>query len=272
MPPTPTQVKGNEDYLTMMTSAYDLLLKYAVNLLKKKRPQVWRSIKTNNTAFKARVACMEGAYDILNEIGYSQKLENSIQFPQGAASPDMARLCLIAPELLMAKLEVEDINRQQAATSASPPRARSSSGSSSQRIALQTSTGFVPAIDRRGFHDTLPEKFSAYQQPRSQAQYQLPSDHSQPVTLPPHPSTLQSSASRKPLAKGPYNTQPEVTQQNHDLQRTSYSTRLPNHSSSGANTGYQQQQPPHLMYRQSQTEFIRPPLSGFQFDSDVKSS
>ena len=95
-----------------MTSAYDLLLKYVINLMKPKRPQVWRSIKTNNTAFKARVACMEGAKDILKRVGYSVVTDTAMQFPEDVVEPDRSRLEAIAAELLMAKLEVDEMNTQ----------------------------------------------------------------------------------------------------------------------------------------------------------------
>lgn len=104
------------DHLTLMTSAYDLLLKYVINLMKPRRPQVWRSIKTNNTAFKARVACMEGAKDILKTVGYSVVTDTAMQFPEEVVEPDRTRLEAIAAELLMAKLEVDELNTQP------PPR------------------------------------------------------------------------------------------------------------------------------------------------------
>ena len=102
-----------QDHLTMMTSAYDLLLKYVINLLKPKRPQVWRTIKTNNTAFRARVDCMEGARGILKTVGYTVETPTTLQFPETTVEPDRERLCAVAAELLMAKLEVEDKNTQQ---------------------------------------------------------------------------------------------------------------------------------------------------------------
>ena len=101
-----------------MTSAYDLLLKYVINLMKPRRPQVWRSIKTNNTAFKARVSCMEGAKDILKSVGYSVVTETAMQFPDSTNEPNRTLLEAIAAELLMAKLEVDEKNTQQL----SPPR------------------------------------------------------------------------------------------------------------------------------------------------------
>ena len=91
----------------MMTSVFDFLLKYVINLLKPKRPQVWRSIKTNNTSFRTRADCMAGAREVLSMVGYSEMTPDSIQFPASVEEPDTAKLRVLAAELLMAKLEVE---------------------------------------------------------------------------------------------------------------------------------------------------------------------
>ena len=96
------------NYLSMIAQACDLLLKYVINLLKPKRPQVWRSIKTTNSHFCARVDCMEGARRILKEIGYSEDKTTAMQFPDSVEEPDKQKLHIIAAELLMAKLEVEE--------------------------------------------------------------------------------------------------------------------------------------------------------------------
>ena len=96
-----------------MTSAFDLLLKFVINLLKPNRPPVWRSIKTDNTAFRARVACMKGHKDILRQMGYTESEQNSLQFPEYVLEPDKPKLYIIAAELLMAKLEVEQLSQQQ---------------------------------------------------------------------------------------------------------------------------------------------------------------
>ena len=93
----------------MIAQAFDLLLKYVINLLKPKRPQVWRSIKTTNSHFCARVDCMVGARLILEKIGYSDKETDptAMQFPDHVKEPDKEKLHVIAAELLMAKLEAE---------------------------------------------------------------------------------------------------------------------------------------------------------------------
>lgn len=97
----------------MISQAYDLLLKYVINLLKPKRPQVWRSIKTTNSHFCARVDCMVGARHILKDIGYSVEQDTSMQFPDDVVEPDKEKLHVIAAELLMAKLDVEEMIKNQ---------------------------------------------------------------------------------------------------------------------------------------------------------------
>ena len=97
----------------MIAQACDLLLKYVVNLLKPRRPQVWRSIKVTNSHFCARVDCMVGARDILEKIGYSESLPTAMQFPDSVKEPDREKLQVIAAELLMAKLEAEGATEGQ---------------------------------------------------------------------------------------------------------------------------------------------------------------
>lgn len=74
---------------------------------------MWRSIKTDNTAFRARVACMKGYVEILSLMGYTEVGNNSLQFPEYVLEPDKPKLYIIAAELLMAKLELEQLNQQQ---------------------------------------------------------------------------------------------------------------------------------------------------------------
>ena len=113
----------------MIAQACDLLLKYVVNLLKPKRPQVWRSIKTTNSHFCARVDCMVGARDILRIIGYSEThTETAMQFPDNVKEPDKEKLHVVAAELLMAKLEAE-ILQESSNTAGQSSMSRQSSNS-----------------------------------------------------------------------------------------------------------------------------------------------
>ena len=100
----------------MMTSAYHLLLKYVINLMKPRRPQDWRSIKTNSTEFRSHVSCMKGAKEILRTVGYSVVTETAMQFPEHITEPNRSLLDAIAAELLMAKVEVDEKNTQQPST------------------------------------------------------------------------------------------------------------------------------------------------------------
>ena len=100
-----------------MISAFDIFLKYVINLLKPNRPLVWRSIKTDNTTFRARVARMKGHEDILRLMGYTELGGNSLQFPEYVIEPDKPKLYIMAAELLMAKIEVEQLNEQTSTAS-----------------------------------------------------------------------------------------------------------------------------------------------------------
>ena len=93
-----------------MISAFDLLLKYVINLLKPIRPLLWRSINTSSSAFKARVACMKGYGHILRTIGYTEWDGTCLKFPDHVLEPDSTKLYTLISELLMAKIEVEQLS------------------------------------------------------------------------------------------------------------------------------------------------------------------
>ena len=95
----------------MMATAFDLLLKYATNLLSSKRPHKWRTILVNTGHFKARIDCMNGAREVLKLIGYSEDTQTSMTFPDAVLEPDRQKVSLIAAELLMAKVGVEQMMR-----------------------------------------------------------------------------------------------------------------------------------------------------------------
>jgi hypothetical protein len=91
----------------MLSSAFDILEKYAVNLLKPNRPQYWRQIKYSNGVFQARVDCMKGAHDILKQMGYSEECPNCLSFPENMAEPDIETVSRVATDLLLARIEVD---------------------------------------------------------------------------------------------------------------------------------------------------------------------
>lgn len=138
-------VQDKPNYPSMIAQACDLLLKYVINLLKPRRPQVWRSIKTTNSHFCARVDCMVGARDILKDIGYSEtQSPSAMQFPEHVKEPDKEKLHVIAAELLMAKLEAESLPNspisRQSSTSSSGSQQASNPGTPNS-FQQQTSQG-----------------------------------------------------------------------------------------------------------------------------------
>ena len=103
----------------MMTSVFDSLFKYVTNLLKPKRPSAWRSIKTNIPWFESRVDCIKGAREVLRIAGYTVETAEAMEFPPGVNEPDKSKLCMLAAELLMAKLEAEQMSKEPGQSPAS---------------------------------------------------------------------------------------------------------------------------------------------------------
>ena len=88
-----------------MTTSYDLLLKVVTNLIKPEK---------SNPSFKdtTGIPLMKGYEDILQIAGYKGKEDSSMEYVQ---EPDKIKLSLLAAELLMAKLEIEQMNSTSAA-------------------------------------------------------------------------------------------------------------------------------------------------------------
>ena len=108
----PQKLQG-AGHLSVMTLSLDGLLKYTINLIIPKRPSNWRSINTANTFFKNHnVAYMKGHEKILRTAGYSEKEGFSLKFPDTVQEPDQAQLSILAAELLMARLEVEQMSSE----------------------------------------------------------------------------------------------------------------------------------------------------------------
>ncbi len=192
----------------MMTAAYDLLLKYVINLLKVKRPQVWRSIKTNNTAFKARVACMKGADEILRNAGYTEARENAMCFPDSVEEPNKESLAVIAAELLMAKLEVEEMSKT------------SPSSTTQQQMSDEQSLS-VPSNDFSMSNHSMQSDTQLYQ---PQAPYNGQTNHPNYTNSGQPPYTVQPPQTFHPSYTGqlPHIVQPSYTGQ------PPYSGQLPN--------------------------------------------
>jgi hypothetical protein len=82
-----------------MITSYDLLLKLVTNLIKPERP---------NPSFK-EVPLMKGYENILQITGYKE--DSSMD---DVLEPDKRKLSVLAAELLMAKLEIDQMNSSAA--------------------------------------------------------------------------------------------------------------------------------------------------------------
>ena len=98
--------------MDMMATAFDVLFRYTVNMLKLKRPRNWHTIKFTNAQFKARADCMVGTRNILKIMGYTQPVFGEDGKQNGLSYPDPSQIVqdyikLIAAELLIAKTEIK---------------------------------------------------------------------------------------------------------------------------------------------------------------------
>lgn len=92
-----------------MICSFDRLLKFTIALLKPHRPPGWHFIETNDADFKIHVACLQGYEEILKTAGYTERNDTRLRFPIHVHAPDKIKVAEIAAELLMAKLEVEQM-------------------------------------------------------------------------------------------------------------------------------------------------------------------
>ena len=98
--------------MDMMATAFDVLFRYTVNMLKLKRPRNWHTIKFTNPQFRARADCMIGTRNILKIMGYTQEAyaeggkQNGLTYPN-PSQIDHDYIKLIGAELLIAKIEIK---------------------------------------------------------------------------------------------------------------------------------------------------------------------
>ena len=97
--------------MDMMATAFDVLFRYTVNMLKLKRPRNWHTIKFTNAQFKARADCMIGTRNILKIMGYTEPVCGEGGKQNGLNYPDPSQIVqdyikLIGAELLIAKVEI----------------------------------------------------------------------------------------------------------------------------------------------------------------------
>lgn len=182
-----------------MDSAYKLLLKYTINLLRPDRPASWRAIRTSNAAFKARVDCMLQAREILKQIGYSEETRDSVCFPVDVGEPDVEMLRKLAAELLMAKYEVEWILQQGETAGGHPtspqepifePAPPTSSDPTPSYFSPPSPRTHEQGETAHGY-PTLPQE-TAYNPSPPTSSVHTPSHPSHPSHPSPHPAPIHS--------------------------------------------------------------------------------
>lgn len=191
----------------MIAQACDLLLKYVINLLKPKRPQVWRSIKTTNSHFCARVDCMVGARDILAKIGYSEAQgDSAMQFPDSVQEPDKEKLHVIAAELLMAKLEAEGLPCTPLSLQSSNPETGSPISRQSSHPGTPNSQMPQPRVSHLPPHDSHVTSYASHVTPGSMdGQMRTALMYSEPTTNAPPSSHGLPPASHVGTPNSAYN-------------------------------------------------------------------
>ena len=247
----------------MMATAFDVLFRYTVNMLKLKRPRNWHTIKFTNAQFKARADCMIGTRNILKIMGYTKEVRGENDIQNGLAYPDPSQIDhniikLIAAELLIAKTEVKVVvfdnliflNNVNLENPYNAPQEMPRDHEPDLYSSMQQQRPSVP-----------PRKFDMVQQPSLQSGYYNPpqpdSHHFNPslnqhggYQPPPpqsfgQPSTLQPSSSQQ---YGPSSSQqygPSSSQQYGPSSSQQYSHQPRDQ------TGFQSQFQPHSMNYQS---------------------
>ena len=242
----------------MMATAFDVLFRYTVNMLKLKRPRNWHTIKFTNAQFKARADCMIGTRNILKIMGYTKEVRGENDIQNGLAYPDPSQIDhniikLIAAELLIAKTEVKVVvfdnliflNNVNLEYPYNAPQEMPRDHEPDLYSSMQQQRPSVP-----------PRKFDMVQQPSLQSGYYNPpqpdSHHFNPslnqhggYQPPPpqsfgQPSTLQPSSSQQygPSSSQQYSHQPR--------DQTGFQSQFQPHSmnyQSGSHVGYQSSYP-----------------------------
>ena len=128
--------------ISTLSSALESIQKYITNLLRPKRPAVWRSIKTDSPWFSTHVGCIQGAREVIKLIGYSEERGSSLEFPSHVSEPNKERLYLLMAELVMAKEEVD--MREEGGEGRTPQCWQAASGCCSRAVRKPASHG-IPA-------------------------------------------------------------------------------------------------------------------------------
>ncbi|XP_059156030.1 E3 ubiquitin-protein ligase lubel-like isoform X2 [Physella acuta] len=85
------------------------IIKYAKHLIKDpdKRREQWRVIPFNNTYYQKKIKPLKGCEKILEQMGYTQRVENGLSFPLGH-EPDRTLVVSIIADLMILKQEIRE--------------------------------------------------------------------------------------------------------------------------------------------------------------------
>ncbi|XP_062593006.1 uncharacterized protein LOC134254512 isoform X1 [Saccostrea cucullata] len=103
--------KDNSNFLEgikMIGVALNILEKYCRHLLKppSERSQMWRIVKFSNNIFRDRVDCIKGGREIMKLMGYTEAIQDGLQFPNSGQTDNNQLLRLLA-DIMCGKRELD---------------------------------------------------------------------------------------------------------------------------------------------------------------------
>lgn len=101
------EANQEKSHFLHLTQGLGILEKYASNLIKESRPPYWRTVKFTSSLIQVHVGRLIGSRDILSQIGYTQDIDDGVSFPSSVIEPDVERLKKLAPDLFIARYEID---------------------------------------------------------------------------------------------------------------------------------------------------------------------
>lgn len=89
-----------------MPDALLILEKYATNLLKDEKHPQWRIVKFNLNIIQNQVFPVQGAVEVLKQMGYTVVTEKALTFPDDVQQPRKQTAVVLASDLIIARIEI----------------------------------------------------------------------------------------------------------------------------------------------------------------------
>ena len=83
-----------------------ILEKYATNLLKDEKHRQWRIVKFNLSIIQNQVFPVQGAAEVLMQMGYTEITEKAFAFPENVLQPQKQTAVVLASDLIIARIEM----------------------------------------------------------------------------------------------------------------------------------------------------------------------